>query len=76
VSLGFYVPGIWVSLEAGDLRDGVCFYDPYCERTFRSVASYRSHAVRCGHPAAVDVRFVSEGPRRHRDEDCAEQHWR
>ncbi len=48
IRLGVFLPRFWLGVQVGNLPPpGYVFYDPYCHRTFSTLAGFRSH--RCGH---------------------------
>jgi hypothetical protein len=53
---GIYLPKAWINVQFGNLPPrGYVFYDPYCRRTFASVAAYRAYNRGCHHDLVLDV---------------------
>src|SRR5262245_30368129 len=54
--LGVFVPQAWINVEIGNLPPrGYVFYDPYCRRTFASIAAYRAYNRGCDHDLVLDI---------------------
>jgi hypothetical protein len=68
-SAGLYVPRVLVNVNFGNQPPrGSAYYDPQCDRTFRSLQRYRSHLGRKHHPQVVEVREVRD---RHDHDSCS-----
>jgi hypothetical protein len=59
--LGMYVPQSWINVQIGNRAPrGYVFYDPYCHRTFSTLARFRAHKRGPGHMVALDIVAVDD----------------